>query len=278
MGIRIFFALITLAVLGLAIGSLVYILEKVEKPKVATAREMKEAAPPKPIDPGIREFEAALQLARNRQLVAARDKLRYIIRYFPKSERQQAARKLCSEINLDLLISPNFAEGKEDYEVKRGDSLSAIAKNHETTIECLKRLNGMMDFKILPGDQLLTRSLDFNVSVDTKRKTLTIQEDGKFFAEFPVLDIRLSGRLRLPFQGSVRSKHAIAGKSPVSTTQRGYDLARKELRLSSRGLKILGPKPPGSEDEIVRPGIVMDPTDVEELTMLLRVTTPVHVL
>ena len=68
MAIRIFFALITLAVLGLAIGSLVYILEEVEKPKVAAAREIKETAPPKPIDPGIREFEAALDLTRNRQV------------------------------------------------------------------------------------------------------------------------------------------------------------------------------------------------------------------
>ena len=275
---RIFFALVTLAILGLAIGSLIYVLEKVEKPKVAAAREIKEAAPPKPIDPGIREFEAALELTRNRQLVAARDKLRYIIRYFPKSERQQMARKLCSEINLDLLISPNFGEGKEDYEVKRGDSLSGIAEKHETTIECLKRLNGMMDFKILPGDRLLTRALDFKVSVDTKRKMLMIEEDGKFFAEFPVLDVRLPGKLRLPFEDTVRSKHALDGKSTLSTTERGYDLARKELRLSRRGLKIVGYKEAASEDEVVLPGIVMDPADVEELTMLLRVSTPVHIL
>ena len=278
MVIRIFFALVTLAVLCLAIGSLVYILEEVEKPKVAAAREIKEAAPPKPIDPGIREYEAALKLAKNRQLAAARDKLRYIIRYFPRSERHQMARNLCSEINLDLLISPNFAEGKKDYEVVSGDSLSEIAKKHETTIECLKRLNGMMDFKIMPGDHLLTRSLNFKVSVDTKHKTLTMLENGKFFAEFPVIDIRLPGKLRLPVQDTVRSKHALAGKSTLITTQRGYDLAPKELRLSRRGLKIVGHKQKESEDQVVQPGIIMDPTDVEELTMLLRVSTAVHIL
>ena len=278
MGIRIFFSLVTLAVLGLAIGSLFYLLEKVEKPKVAAAREIKDTAPPKPIDPGIREFEAALDLTRNRQLVAARDKLLYIIRYFPRSERQQVARKLCSEINLDLLSSPNFADGKVDYEVKRGDSLSGIAKKHATTIECLKRLNGMMDFKLFLGDHLLTRSLDFEVSVDTKRKVLLIQEDGKFFAEFPVLDIRLPGKLRPPFTETIRSKHASADQSPLSPTQLGYDLASKELRLSRRGLNIVGRKQADSEEQVVRPGIVMDPTDVEELTMLLPVSTPVHFL
>ena len=136
----------------------------------------------------------------------------------------------------------------------------------------------MMDFKIMPGDHLLTRSLNFKVSVDTKHKTLTMLENGKFFAEFPVIDIRLPGKLRLPVQDTVRSKHALAGKSTLITTQRGYDLAPKELRLSRRGLKIVGHKQKESEDQVVQPGIIMDPTDVEELTMLLRVSTAVHIL
>ena len=276
---RILLALLTLGILVAVVTSTIYFVEKVEKPRVERVREITQAAPPKPIDPGIREFDAALTLIRNRQLLAARDKLRYIIRYFPNSERHQVARELCSQISLDLLVSPLHTEGKSTYEVVRGDSLSGIAQKSGTTLEFLKRINGMTEFKIMPGDQLLVRALDFRVEIDSKRRRLLLQEGEEFFAEYPIRKITWPPKLSPPFTDSLRSKAAQLGELTLGSTQAGYDLARKELRLRKPRLSILSVEEATNSDSSSSvPGIFMDPEDLEELTMLLRVDSPIHVL
>ncbi|MFT4638431.1 MAG: hypothetical protein ACI8T1_001752 [Verrucomicrobiales bacterium] len=277
MAIRIFFALLTLVVLGLAIASSFYIIEKVEKPKDEVVREIKEATPPKPIDPGIREFDAALALLRNRQLIAGRDKLRYIIRYFPKSERYAAARRICSEMNLDMLISPNFSENKTAYEVKRGDVLSLIANKHGTTIECIARVNGLSKYNISPGDHLDLLPLDFTVEVSTKEKKLTLSHGGEFFAEYDIGEVNLPKNVSLPLEDQVRVKLASIGQMRVSEIDSGYDGASKKLILRKRGLSISPTLEEAKSEESAETGIFMDPVDIAELTMLLRVGTPIRV-
>ena len=277
MAIRIFFALLILAILGMAIASSVYILNKVEKPKVAAVREIKEATPPKPIDPGIGEFDAVLALIQNRQLIAARDKLRYIIRYFPQSARYQVSRRLCSEINLDMLISPRFSESKTTYEVRRGDALSRIAQKHGATLDYIKRVNGMMHFKIRPGDQFMVRPLNFKVILRTRAKLLTLMEGEEFFAEYQVRQVRLPDGVTLPFDDRILRKTAWAGESNLPVTAAGYDGADKQLRLRRAGLVILAQDPEGEAGSTSRTGFFMDPADVDEVTMLLCVGTPVHV-
>ncbi len=276
--IRIFFALVALAILGLAIASSIYIFEKVEKPKAVAVREIKTTAPPKPIDPGIGEFEAAIGLLERRQWMSARDKFRHIIRFFPDSERYAPARHVCGELNLDMVVSPEISEFKSSYEVKRGDAVLRIAATHDTTLEYLKRVNGLMDFKISPGDQLMVRTLDFEVKVMVSAKKLIMMEAGEFFAEFDLEEVRLPSGVRLPYDDEIKSKTAWLDRSSVRVTEKGYDEARKQLRLGRRGLIISSPSEEVAESgSTPEAGIFMDPVGIEELNMLLRVGTPIHV-
>lgn len=277
MVIRIFFALLTLAILGLAIASSFYILEKVEKPKVEAVREIREAAPPEPIDPGIGEFEAAMKLIEDGELIQARDKFRHIIRYFPNSSRYEAARRLCSEINLDLTISPQVLEFKESYEVQRGDAVIRIAEEHNTTLEYIKCVNGLVDFRIRPGDQLIVRPLEFEVAVHTADKKLILTEGDEFFAEYKLEKIQFPGGVTPPFEDELQSKAAHLEQSSLKPADRGFDEARKQLRLRRRGLTITSSQEGDSDGSSSLSGIFMDPSDIEELTILLRVGTPIRV-
>ena len=276
MQLRIFFVLLTLAILGLAIGSSVYILEKVEKPKGEVVKQIKESKP-KPIDPGIREFGTALALLQNQQFLAARDKLRYIIQYFPNSSRFEVARRLCGEINLDLLVSPSFKEGKIVYEVKRGDAVSRIASKQETTMEFVKRVNQLTNFKISPGDQLLMKPLVFKASISMKSKRLTLTENGDFFKEYPIQKATLPRGVALPFESKVRNKLAWLGKDNVSVTEAGYDQADKQIRLRRPGIAFQSEKKSKDSEAAESTGIFMDSADVDELCLLLRLGAPVTI-
>ncbi len=274
---RIFFALVTLAILGLAIAGSVYVLEKVEKPKAQAVREIKESAPPKPIDPGIGEFELAMAEVAGGELQAARDRFRHIIRYFPNSERYGAARRLCSELNLDMVVHPAIAEPKLAYEVKSGDNVSAIASQHDCTLEYIKRVNGLVDFKIRPGDQLVVRPLDFAVEIQVEKMTLTLLENDEFFAEFDLVEARLPSGVNPPYDDRVRSKAAWVGRASIRVTTRGYEEASKEIRLAKRGVVLTSPSEETAEGSEEPEGFFMDPVDIDELNMLLRVGTPIHV-
>ncbi|MDF1659052.1 MAG: hypothetical protein P1U58_15655 [Verrucomicrobiales bacterium] len=65
-----------------------------------TAEVMKE----KP-DLGKRHFDEAIELLREGELVSARDRLRYLMTYFPESKTFNEAKRVVGEVNLDLLIS-----------------------------------------------------------------------------------------------------------------------------------------------------------------------------
>ncbi len=267
MQFRLFLAFLTLAILGLAVGSLIYILEKVEKPK-AEAVEVFKAPPPKPIDPGLGEFDRAITMIKNRQLAAARDKLRYIIRYFPKSKRYADARRLCGEINLDLLVNPQYGEDKTLYEVKSGDAVSRIAQEHQCSLEYLKRASGLVDFKIRPGDKLTVRPLNFDVTLSTQSKQLVFTENGEFFAEYPIIDIQLPSSVAVPFTTKVRNRRAWLNDKSIGVGDPDHDAAVKEITLNRPGVVIRPQRKEASSGE--ENGIFMDHADVDELSMLLR--------
>jgi LysM repeat protein len=50
--------------------------------------------------------------------------------------------------------SPSLPEGTVVYEVKPGDSLYAIAKEHKTTVKAIREVNDLSTSKIRPGQKL----------------------------------------------------------------------------------------------------------------------------
>ena len=54
--------------------------------------------------------------------------------------------------------APSLPEGTVEYEVKPGDSLYAIAKEHKTTVKAIREVNDLSTSKIRPGQKLTIHS------------------------------------------------------------------------------------------------------------------------
>ena len=54
--------------------------------------------------------------------------------------------------------APSLPEGTVVYEVKPGDSLYAIAKEHKTTVKAIREINDLTTSKIRPGQKLTIHS------------------------------------------------------------------------------------------------------------------------
>ena len=71
-----------------------------------------------------------------------------------QNERLNEVVKLKSTLNtISKAIGTNGASGKM-HKVKSGDTLEKIARNHNTSIESLKRINGLTSSTIIVGQQL----------------------------------------------------------------------------------------------------------------------------
>src|SRR5690606_5947917 len=56
-------------------------------------------------DLGKRHFDAAVALIKEGEFVSARDRLLYLMEYFPESATYGEARRIVGELNMDLLVS-----------------------------------------------------------------------------------------------------------------------------------------------------------------------------
>ena len=79
---------------------------------------------------------------------------------------------------------------KSLYEVKRGDSYLAIAARHETTLDLLVYLNGLMDLRSLqPKDELIVMPLNLKFLIDPNKKVLSLWDGERFLKEYSLLAV-----------------------------------------------------------------------------------------
>ncbi len=236
--------LIFLITFGLMLGSVAtayWFYMRVIRPEMQVKSELdkiKSADLPK-IDPGAKRFDAAVALIRERKLDEGREALYLLLKQFPESPTCAEAKRIIGEINLDRLFSPSYLEGKVDYIVQPGDrGLLAIAQKHKTSLDAIVRLNGLRGNTIHPGDHLLIMPVDFDFAVNVTEKKVIVLRGGRFFAEYPAVDVRLPAGFRLPSEMKLGLKSASLDGKPVTATDAAYMEADKLI--------------PGS-----RPGVVM---------------------
>ena len=93
---------------------------------------------------------------------------------------------LLSDIDTQILLTPAPAPEKTDYTVVPGDSLGKLAKQFDTTIELIKKSNGLTRDMIRIGDRLRIYQGKFAVTVSKTANTLTLTDNGKFFKRYYV--------------------------------------------------------------------------------------------
>lgn len=208
---------------------------------------MKDKDRPK-IDPGARRFELAIELIKDGKIEEGRDALDKLRLQFPESATCDEARRIIGEINMDMLYSANSTMGKKDYIVQPGNTLLGIATKHNTTIDSIVRMNGLMSTMLQPGDHLTIIPMDFHLLVDVSSKEIILQRkvgENKYpFKFYQAKEIRLPPGTRVPLETKLAGKNAqIEGKT-VPPTDANYAAAEKWISALKPGIVIRTPPEP----------------------------------
>ncbi|MGJ8694807.1 MAG: LysM peptidoglycan-binding domain-containing protein [Verrucomicrobiaceae bacterium] len=285
--IKVFAALAVLAVLG----GLVIFLKEFRKDFAQPAGASEERLD-KLIDEtedstfkrGEREFNRAVELIAMERLDDAREKLLFIQNLHADSEFGPEARRILGEINLDRVLSVSNMNNKEVHVVKSGDSFLRIANQHDTTLDCMMFLNGLLDTNTLhPGDELIVMSLDFKLVIDLERERVELFErdaekkEHVFTKDYPII------RADVPGSGSRSQYSKISGKVGEDRG-RSYQPIHSKYRNGTKvltfklGGRIIQLRPvPEADEEDPGSGIFLSNSDMEELAMLIRVGNEVEI-
>lgn len=226
------------------------------------------------IDPGAKVFEKAREMIAVGDLDGARERLRTVVSIYPRSKAAPEARRIVGEMNLDDLLSAAHMEGKEIHIVHPGESFLGIAAKHNTTLDCIMHLNGLMDLKGLrPGEELIVMPLELRVLIEPGRKTLSLWDGGRFVKEYPLISMDM-GSHKGGMRTKISSKAGIAGDKRVSPGMKNYRDSTKIFTLEKSTLQIRSVDPSVTKEEgadlSLGPGFHLSVEDAEELSLLLR--------
>ena len=233
-------------------------------------------------DLGKRHFDAAVALIKDGELVSARDRLLYLMEYFPESSTFSEARRIVGELNMDLLVSKIPLPGKVEHTVRRGEALVTISSRNKTTIDYIMRANAKTSEFIFPDEVLTVYPLEFAVRIGLGAGTVTVLEEDKLFKEYRIVDRNLPADLRAPVSTSVSEKVAWDGNQPINFTNKNYMNCSKWLRTGRIGLFIRHADSASTGGDAVagaRPfGVMLEKADLEELFTILRVGSKVDLV
>lgn len=290
--LRILAALFALGVLAATVFGAYYIYRETYLPEQARNQEVKvllNTTAPK-ADPGRKQFDQAMDLIRTGEFDAARRLLVEITEVYKDSARYQDSRRVLGEMNLDRLFSRAPMPGKLEYTAVKGDNLVEISKRFRSTISFVKRVNNLLGNIIHPDDRLILYPLDFSIEVDLSAGRLTLLKDGRYFKDYAITGRQLA-HPRLPAQTVIGDKPAWIEGKKIRITDEQYPAARKWLqtggvKAGSQGVIFCAtPKaeaaregPETGKPVEATPGIYLSEEDIEELSTLVRVGTPLQFL
>ena len=119
-------------------------------------------------------------------LVEARAMYRMLLERFPESGLISRTQERLGQVNVSLLFSPIVTELDEVHQVKPGDTLGKIASANGTTVDFLKRANGLTSDVIRPQQKLKVPKGRFSIVVDKSQKQLLLTEDNQFIKTYAV--------------------------------------------------------------------------------------------
>lgn len=215
------------------------------------------------------------------QFVEARAMYRMLLERFPESPLAAKTQEQLGRMNVALLFSPMVTELDEVYQVKPGDTLGRIASTHGTTVDFIKRANGLKGDVIRPQQKLKVPKGRFSVVVDKSLNELLLSEDNQFIKTYPVATgkdnstpvgtFKIVNRIENPVwytQGAV-----VPPESPQNI------LGTRWLGFDKKGYGIHGSVDPSQIGQQVTAGCVrMINTDVEELFAILPVGAEVTIV
>lgn len=218
--------------------------------------------------------------AQQQQYVEAQAMYRHLLEQFPSSPHVARTQQLLGEVNIALLFSPTVTERDTVHEVHPGDTLGEIANANQTTVEFIKRANGLTGNTIYPRQKLKVPKGHFSIVVDKSQNRLLLTEDGLFIKAYtvatgqdgstPVGTFTIVNKVVDPVwyrQGAVvppDSPENILGNRWMGISEPGYGIH------GSVDPELLG-------QQITRGCVRMTNADVEELFAIVPIGTDVTI-
>jgi len=263
-------------------GSGYFAYEYFLKPRKLDLQEKKlaEAAPPAPPpDPSIAAFENLKPLL-EQETPAAQTALTEFLTSYPDSPMAPAARAAAGRINISLLLSPVPSPEKAFYSVVSGDSLVKIAAKNKSGAELIYRANHLATINLQIGQQLVIPKLETSLVVDRAANTVTLLNAGAFVREYPVRSLKLPPTAtKGTIETKVTEKVAMKGTVRAAFGTKDFEGSERWILLGIPGAILRGTPLPG-EDGTLPPmpgGIVVDPGDAEEISLLTTKGSPVTI-
>lgn len=277
---KFFLAFLALLICVGGVAGAYFYWKKFAEPEIGVVAQMEgtaEIMKEKP-DLGKRHFDEAVELLKEGELVSARDRLRYLMTYFPESKTFHEAKRVVGEVNLDLLLSNIPQPKKTIYTVKRGDALVTIARRNRTTIDYIMRANGKTTALIYPDEELVVYPLEFRVEIDLEKKLITVYDEDLFFKEYEITGTNLPPDLKAPISTTIQEKVAWFGERPLNFTDANYMNCSKWIRTGKIGLFIRKGAAEGEEEDSSAFGVKVSKADMEELFTILRIGAKVSLV
>ena len=244
--------------------------QQVDAPKIEKLPEADASLPD--VDPGAKVFEKASELIAVGDMELARERLNTVVATYPRSKAAPEARRIVGEMNVDDLLSATHMKGKEIHIVRSGDSFLGIAAKHQTSLDCIMHLNGLMDLTGLrPGEELVVMPLQLRVLIEPARKTLSLW-DGKAFVKEYQVAVDMGGQ-KGGLMTKISSKSGMVGERRSLPGTKNYREAEKVFQLEKTSLRINSvdhSKGADPENLPPGPGFHLSVEDGEELSLLLR--------
>jgi lipoprotein-anchoring transpeptidase ErfK/SrfK len=214
--------------------------------------------------------------------VKTKNILKALIKKFPYSVEAKKARKDLEKLNIEILFSGVITDESLSYQIQPNDTLSKIAYKFNTTVELIKKANGLENDLILPGKFLKVSRAKFNIKVDKKTNTLFLKKAGGEIVKTyrvstgknyttPVGKFNIEEKLVSPVWYKVGAI--------VAPDSQDYELGARWMGLSIEGYGIHGTNDPGTIGKYITKGCVrMTNGDVTELYAIVPSGTEVTIV
>ncbi|MFP6873582.1 MAG: LysM peptidoglycan-binding domain-containing protein [Verrucomicrobiales bacterium] len=276
---RLLFAFIALALLAVSGIGVFYVWEKMIVPERKMEIEIAEIRrqSKEKIDHGAKTYKEAVALLSTGALRGGVEKLHELMKFYDDSEFYGEAKRVVGEINADRLLSKSLTPEKREYIVKSGDALVRIAQRERSTVGYIIHVNGRMGTGLQSGDQLIVSPLEFSILISLSTKVLTLRTAaGKFFKEYHLEGYRLTQNSSTAFDTEIKSLVVGDGATFVPVGSARYITASKELRCVRRGMPLRRLSVDADKNKYTS-GFFLKCGDIEELALLIRPGTKVHV-
>ena len=204
-----------------------------------------------------------------------------LLERFPESPLLTSTQSHLGQVNIAVLFSPVVTELDALYEVKPGDTLGKIASANGTTVEFLKKANGLKSDIIRARQKLKVPTGRFSVVVDKSQNQLLLTENNRFIKSYTVA----TGKDNSTPIGTFKIVTKVP--NPVWYTQSAVVpadspeniLGTRWMGIDKKGYGIHGSTDPNAMGQQVTAGCVrMANSDVEELFSILPVGTEVTIV